>query len=196
MASHDLAALDRADMARLAAGRDDALNDLMERHAGPVFGFLQRMLADEEAARDLAQETFVRVFQHRQRFRPEADFSTWLYTIAANLARNHLRWRSHRRHDSLDAAGNDGSGTLAEMLSGKEPTPREALENAERHASVRAAVDGLPEELRASLVLTEWEEKSVAETAAILGLTSKAVESRLYRARKFLREQLARWLKD
>lgn len=194
MASHDLAALDRADMARLAAGRDDALNDLMERHAGSLFGFLQRMLADEEAARDLAQETFVRVFQHRQRFRPDADFSTWLYTIAANLARNHLRWRGPRRHDSLDVPVKDGSGTLAEMLPGKEPAPSEALENAERHASVRAAVDGLPEELRASLVLTEWEEKSVAETAAILGLTSKAVESRLYRARKFLREQLARWI--
>lgn len=194
MASLDSDALDRADMARLVEGQDAALNDLMARHAGPIFGFLHRMLSDEDAAQDFAQETFVRVYQHRDRFRPDANFSTWLYTIAANLGRNHLRWRGHRQHDSLDAPSREGSVSLGEVLPGTAPLPSGALETTERAVAVRAAVAALPAELRASLVLAEWEEKSVAETAAILSLTPKAVETRLYRARKLLRETLANWL--
>ena len=196
MPNPDLDARDRADMVRLAGGADAALNDLMDRHAGPLFGFLQRMLADEDTARDLAQETFVRVFQHRDRFRPDASFSTWLYTIAANLARNHLRWRGHRQHASLDVPPGDGDAPLGELLPGPDLPPGAILETAERAAAVRAAVNDLPEELCASLVLAEWEEKSIADIAAILNLTPKAVETRLYRARQRLRERLTRWLRE
>lgn len=196
MASPDTDALDRADMARLVRGEDAALDELMGRHGGPVCGFLHRLLGDEDTAHDLAQETFVRVFEHRQRFRATASFATWLYTIAANLARNHLRWRSHRQHASLDASADDGGAPLGEKLPGAECSPGLQLETTERLAAVRAAVNDLPDELRECLVLAEWEEKPVKETAAILNLTPKAVETRLYRARKLLREQLNRWLRD
>lgn len=196
MPNPDLDAHDRADMARLAGGQDAALNDLMDRHAGPLFGFLQRMLADEDTARDLAQETFMRVFQHRDRFRPDGNFSTWLFTIAANLARNHRRWRGHRQHASLDAPAGDGAAPLGELLPSPDLPPGAILETAERAAAVRAAVNDLPEELRASLVLAEWEEKSIADIATILHLTPKAVETRLYRARQRLRERLTRWLRE
>ena len=84
-------AADRADMARLAAGHSAALNDLMERHATPLFHFLCRMVGNEDDANDLAQETFVRVFKSAKSFRPDEKFSAWLFTIAANLARNHFR---------------------------------------------------------------------------------------------------------
>ena len=90
-------------MERLAAGHDAALNDLMERHATPVFHFLCRMVGNEDDANDLAQETFVRVFRARASFRPGEKFSTWLFTIAANLARNHFRWRSRHPNVSLEA---------------------------------------------------------------------------------------------
>ncbi len=196
MPNPDLDAHDRADMARLAGGQDAALNDLMDRHAGPLFGFLHRMLADEDTARDLAQETFMRVFQHRDRFRPDGNFSTWLFTIAANLARNHRRWRGHRQHASLDAPAGDGAAPLGELLPSPDLPPGAILETAERAAAVRAAVNDLPEELRASLVLAEWEEKSIADIATILHLTPKAVETRLYRARQRLRESLTRWLRE
>jgi len=83
-------ARDRADMERLAAGQDAALNDLMERHATRLFHFLCRMVGNEDDANDLAQETFVRVFRARASFRTGEKFSTWLFTIAANLARNHF----------------------------------------------------------------------------------------------------------
>ena len=196
MPNPDLDGRDRADMARLAGGQDAALNDLMTRHAGPLCGFLHRMLADEDTARDLAQETFVRVFQHRDRFRPDANFSTWLFTIAANLARNHLRWRAHRQHASLEVPPGEGDVPLGELLPGQNLPPGSALETAERAAAVRAAVNDLPEELRACLVLAEWEEKSIADIATILNLSPKAVESRLYRARQRLREKLTRWLRE
>ena len=187
-------ARDCADMERLAAGYDAALNDLMERHATPVFHFLCRRLGNEDDANDLAQETFVRVFRARARFRTDEKFSTWLYTIAANLARNHFRWRSRHLNVSLEAESPETEQTLGSTLPANEPAPNEQALAAERAAAVRGAVGKLPDDLREAIVLCEWEERRVAEVAAILGTTPKAVESRLYRARQILRERLKSWL--
>jgi RNA polymerase sigma-70 factor (ECF subfamily) len=185
---------DRADMERLAAGQDAALNDLMERHATPVFHFLCRMVGNEDDASDLAQETFVRVFRARASFRTGEKFSTWLFTIAANLARNHFRWRSRHPNVSLETEAGESEQTLGSRLPATDPAPNEQALAAERVAAVRTAVSKLPEDLREAVVLCEWEELSVAEAAAILETTSKAVESRLYRARQIQRERLKPWL--
>ena len=190
----DADARDRADMEKLQAGQDAALNDLMERHATPVFHFLCRMLGNEDDANDLAQETFVRVFKSAKSYRSEQRFSTWLFTIAANLARNHFRWRSRHPNLSLDAENAETGQTLASTLPANIASPKEAALAGERAAAVRAAVKNLPEDLRAAIVLCEWEERSVAEAATILEATPKAVESRLYRARGILRERLKSWL--
>lgn len=190
----DSNALDRADMERLMAGQDTALNDLMERHAAPVFHFLCRMVGNEDDANDLAQETFARVFRARASFRLNEKFSTWLFTIAANLARNHFRWRARHPNISLETAVDDPEQSLENILPAKDAAPSEQILTAERAMAVRAEVSRLPEDLREALVLCEWEDRSVAETAAILETTPKAVESRLYRARKQLRERLQGWL--
>lgn len=190
----DTDALDRADMEKLQAGHDTALNDLMERHATPVFHFLCRMVGNEEDANDLAQETFVRVFKSAKSFRAEQKFSTWLFTIAANLARNHFRWRSRHPNLSLDAENPETEQSIGATLPTNSPTPKEAALAGERAAAVRAAVKNLPDDLREAIVLCEWEEHSVAEAATILEATPKAVESRLYRARGILRERLKSWL--
>ncbi len=190
----DASALDRADMERLAAGQDAALDDLMERHATPVFHFLCRMVGNEEDAGDLAQEAFVRVFRARASFRPGEKFSTWLFTIAANLARNHFRWRARHPTVSLDAEAVESEQTLGSTLPAQDPAPNEQALTAERAAAVRTAVARLPEDLREAIVLCEWQELSVAAAAAILESTPKAVESRLYRARQILREKLRSWL--
>jgi len=190
----DTDALDRADMQKLQAGNDTALNDLMERHATRVFHFLSRMVGNEDDANDLAQETFVRVFKSCRSFRSGEKFSTWLFTIAANLARNHFRWRSRHPNVSLDAENPGTEQSLGGTLPATSPTPNENALAEERAAAVRLAVQNLPEELRGATVLCEWEERSVAEAAAILETTPKAVESRLYRARGVLRERLKSWL--
>jgi RNA polymerase sigma-70 factor (ECF subfamily) len=187
-------AQDRADMERLAAGHDAALNDLMERHATPVFHFLCRMVGNEDDANDLAQETFVRVFRARASFRTSEKFSAWLFTIAANLARNHFRWRSRHPNVSLEAETGDSEQTLGSTLPANDPAPNEQALTVERAKALRTAVNKLPEDLREAIVLCEWEERSVAEAAAILEATPKAVESRLYRARQILRERLKSWL--
>lgn len=190
----DSDALDRADMEKLKAGQEAALNDLMARHATGVFHFLCRMVGNEDDANDLAQETFVRVFKSCNSFRSGEKFSTWLFTIAANLARNHYRWRARHPNLSLDAENAETEQTLANTLPGNSPAPNESALAAERVSAVREAVQKLPEDMREAIVLCEWEERSVAEAATILSATPKAVESRLYRARQILREKLKNWL--
>lgn len=187
-------ARDRADMERLQQGHDPALNDLMERHATGVFHFLCRRLGNEDDANDLAQETFVRVFRAKASYRLEQRFSTWLFTIAANLARNHIRWRTRHPNVSLDAEADQSEKTLADTLVSTGASPNEHSLATERAAAVRAAVGQLPEDMREAIILREWEELSVVEAATVAGTTPKALESRLYRARQILRAELRAWL--
>jgi len=189
----DVDALDRADMERLQRGHDTVLNDLMDRHATAVFHLLFRMLANEDDANDLAQETFVRVFRSKDSFQLNQRFTTWLFTIAANLARNHIRWRTRHPNVSLNAEPESDQHALTDTLPSNSPTARDQALAAERHAAVRAAVNGLPADMREAIILCEWEELSVAEAATVAGTTPKAIESRLYRARQILRAELKGW---
>jgi len=181
---------DQADMARLAAGHDAALDALMSRHGERLYHYLIRVLQDEAEAADFAQESFTRIFQNRARFKPDRKFSTWLYAIATNLARDRLRWLARHQHVSLESKDDDDAG-LKNILPANEPTPHQSLEAQERAAAVRRALADLPEELRVPLVLAEYEEQSYAEIAAVLDCSPKAVEMRLYRARRQLRSSLA-----
>lgn len=191
MNASDPDALDARDMTRLAGGHDAALNDLMDRHAPRLFHYLVRSLQDKSDAADLAQETFVKVYQYRARFNPRQRFSTWLYTIASNLVRSRYRWRTRHPEVSLDSPRPDSGSTPQHWLPHSGSTPSQSLESSERVAAVRKAVAALPEELRLPLVLAEYEEKSQAEIAEILDCTVKAVETRIYRARRQLRAALA-----
>ena len=181
---------DVVDMERLAAGHDTALDHLMERHGERLFHFLIRLLQNDDDAADLAQESFVRVYQHRARFDRKQKFSTWLYAIASNLARDRFRWRVRHPQVSLDAEGEESGGALADVLSESEPSPSQTLEASERAAAVRAAIAALAEDLRLPLVLAEYEGRAQAEIAQILDCSVKAVEMRIYRARQQLSERL------
>jgi RNA polymerase sigma-70 factor, ECF subfamily len=182
---------DAADMARLVEGHDAALNSLMERHAEKVFHYLIRQVRNEAEAADLAQETFVRVFQNRARFDSRVRFTTWLYTIATNLARDRFRWRARHPQVALDAENASDGATIGDVLADENPGPAEELQRAERADAVRRAVARLPEDLRTALILFEYEGHSHAEIAAIAGCSAKAVESRVARARQLLRASLA-----
>lgn len=183
---------DESLMSALATGDLPALDALMLRWQRPLQSFLLRHLQNEADALDLAQETFVRLFRHRDRYRPGARFSTWMFQIALNLASDHARKRHRRRTDSLETAPPATTAALAAPGS----SPDASARRQEEIAAVRAALADLPAELREVLVLFEYEDRSHAEIAAIVGASPKAVETRLYRARDKLRASLARWLRS
>ena len=180
---------DACDMASLNAGQDAALNAIMDRHGQRLYHYLLRQLDNEIEAADFAQETFVRVYLHRARFDPAQKFSTWLYTIATNLLRDRFRWRQRHPQVSLDAEGEE-SCALKDALPDGAALPSEQSETHERAEAVRAAVAGLPGDLRTALILSAYEGQQHAQIATVLNCTTKAVESRLYRARALLRQRL------
>ena len=157
-------------MARLVHGHDAALNALMERHGEKVFHYLIRQLQSEADAADLAQETFVRVYQNRARFDPAARFSTWLYTIATNLVRDRFRWRGRHPQVALQAEIESSGGTLGDSLADDNPGPDQQMQNAERADVVRRAVARLPEDLRTAIILSEYERTFLCGDRRHLGL--------------------------
>jgi RNA polymerase sigma factor (sigma-70 family) len=185
---------DASDMQALRSGDDLALNRIMGRHREKIFHYLIRLLQDEEEALDLAQETFVRVFLNRDKFNSKNRLSPWMYAIATNLARDRMRWLARHRNVSIETPLGNGDATLSDSLRETGLSPNESLEREERVNQVKEALAEIPEELRTPLVLVEYEDMSQAEIATVLDCTPKAVENRLYRARKLLREKLSRLL--
>lgn len=177
---------DVAAMQRLAAGDDLALNEIMSRWQQRVGSFLLRMTGNHAAACDLAQETFVKLYHSRTRYRATAPFGGYLFRIAANLARNHHRWRERHPSEPLDALQIGGFEPASEAA-----TPDTALSQADTTRAVRLAVQQLPEDLREAFVLFSHEDMSHAEIADILNCTPKAVETRIYRARQILKDKLS-----
>ena len=179
-------------MARVHEGDKAALATLMERWELRLKAFIGRIVLNAAEAEDLAQETFVAVWQTRERFRAGAEFKPWVFTIALNLARNRLRWWRRRPTVSLDEWMRSDA-TRAEEASNAEPGTPHRVERAERAAAVRDAIAALPADLREAIVLFEYEDMSHAEIARMIGATPKAVETRIHRARAKLRRTLKQW---
>jgi RNA polymerase sigma-70 factor (ECF subfamily) len=178
-------AADRAILVRLRDGDDLALNDLMDRWRKPILAYLYRTVGHYETAADLAQEVFVLVYRSRRRYRPKGNASSYLFTIASNLVRNHFRWSKRHPEAALD---DDFVRHLESDPASTDPSTR--LECDEDSARVRAAVQRLPEKLRTPVILFHFNELPQSEIARILRCSEKTVETRLYRARKLLRNIL------
>jgi RNA polymerase sigma factor (sigma-70 family) len=174
-------------MQQLAQGDDLALNQLMARWRDRVAAFLLRMVGDHATAMDLAQETFVRLYTSRRSYQPSAAFSTYLFHIAANLARSHARWKT--RHPTVPLTDDDG--TLRHDPADTAPAPDKQAALREKTEWVNQAIAALPADLRESLLLFTVEQMSHAEIAITLGCTAKAVEVRIYKARVALKAALA-----
>ena len=174
----------------LKNGEDQALNELMGRWQQPLVAFIYRYIGQETEALDLAQETFVRVYETRHRYTVQGKFSTWLFAIAANLSRNYLRWR-HRRGDSA-SEGRDAKGVaFAESLQSEDDSPDQAAMRSESISLIKEVVNQLPHDLKTVILLYEYQGLSYEEIASVLGCSIKAVEMKLYRTRKLLRERLS-----
>jgi RNA polymerase sigma factor (sigma-70 family) len=174
-------------MEALAHGSDAALDSLIAAWEAPLHRFIHRYVQEETAARDLTQETFVRIYQHRARYRPGTVFAPWAFTIAANLCRNHRRWRWRHRAASLDC---DDARGVPHPSASDTAGPDAQLVSAETSRAVRAAIEALPPDLRVTVLLFEFDELSYRDVAAIVGCSERGIETRLARARVRLRSSL------
>jgi RNA polymerase sigma-70 factor (ECF subfamily) len=181
---------DFACMVRLREGDDLALNELMERWQKPLHSFILRYVGNHRDSIELAEETFVRVYQHRSRFNFKSKFSTWLLTIAANLCRHHARWRKRHPIISLDDAASIGEVSDKNLFVSAEEIPSALASRTELARLVKEEIEKLPHDLKTAVLLFAYDNLSYAEIGVILGCTPKAVETRLYRARKLLAKTL------
>ncbi len=173
------------DIDALKAGDEHAFRCLFEQERDRLRNFILKIVGDRDAAENLVQETFAEAYCQIEDFRGEAKVSTWLFSIARNLAYGQLRkadrhnYREHRTIEFLQAEQDDTR--LATL---------KAVETAERKRIVHDALQELPDHYRRVVQLRDLEEKSTTETAEQLGLTEVNVRVRLHRARKQLRDHL------
>lgn len=182
---------DAALMLRFQAGEEACFEALVERYRRPLLGFVYRMLRDQGASEELLQEAFLRVYLHRDRYRPQAGFRTWMYRIAYRLALNHVRdHRKERAHDSLDEPESVVGAMLADGRLNPEQQLLAATEAQRRQQRIRAAIAALPERQRTAVVLHRYQGLEYEEIGAILRLSSSATKSLLFRAYETLRREL------
>lgn len=180
-----LAELDDSSLvAEFLAGEKTAFTELADRYQGRLVNFVYRTTGDRERAEDLVQETFVRVYRHLHRFDQSKKFSTWIYTIASNLAKNELRNRSRNPLVLFQTIKKNWDADQR-PLEWEDNTYRPDDLFRKRHLKemVEAAVAELPEHHRSVFVLREMEGKTYEEIAEITGCNLGTVKSRLNRAR-------------
>lgn len=181
---------ERSDAALLRAlrgGEEGAFDELYGRYADRLFNFLRRRVGD--AADDLLQQTFLRAFEAAERWEARASVSTWLYTIAANLARDHAR-REVVRSGRAEAGALEPSPELDAPSA-----PEHELSRRELRAQLERAVRALPEHEQEAFLLGKFDGLSYAEIAEILGSTEGAIKVRIHRAMKTLQTSLGEWLR-
>ncbi|MEM9482027.1 MAG: RNA polymerase sigma factor [Verrucomicrobiota bacterium] len=164
-------------------GCQDSFRILVERHEEAVFAFSYQLLGCSEDAREACQDTFVRAYNALPGYKPRARFSTWLFRIALNLCRDRMRARSTQKR----VARADFSASASQVDGAcPRPCPDESLTLAEDLNKLSRGLSQLPPDLREALVLVGVEGLAYRECAAIMGCTLRAVEGRVYRARRML----------
>jgi RNA polymerase sigma-70 factor (ECF subfamily) len=187
--------------------RDDvqgAFETLVERYQHRLVGVLAHLVGRPEEAEDLAQEVFLRIYRARKGYRPRAKFSTWLFTIANNVALNHLRAKGRSPMVQIGGGANRGGTESAasqeiapagEQLPARDGTPSAQMRQVELAEIVREALNVLGEDQKVAVLLNKFEEMSYAEIAEVMGRSEAAIKSLLARARTHLREQLEPYLR-
>jgi RNA polymerase sigma-70 factor, ECF subfamily len=179
-------------MLRVRADDAEAFAELVERYQQRVVGIMNHLLGNLEEAEDLAQEVFLRIYRNRKKYSPTAKFSTWLFTIANNLALNVMRRRHRKPTVPLPPQESGPLGPRPQEQLAVDPgfTPAHGLRQQELANVIRQALEELNERQRMAVVLNKFEEMNYAEIAEVMGLSTKAVKSLLSRARGKLREAL------
>jgi len=176
------------------AGESTAFDELVRRYTNVVYRILYKILRHEEDTQDALQDTFVSAYRALPRFRQDAKFSTWIYRIATNAALMKARARKTNLV-SLDHPSDDSEAKTVWELPDWSATPDEEILTVETRQVMEEAIQALPAEQRAAFVLHDVQNLSSAETAEAMGITVSAVNSRLHRARVFLRDRIGRYTK-
>jgi RNA polymerase sigma-70 factor (ECF subfamily) len=190
----DLRNLPDADLVSLAQeGREAAYRELVRRYERPVFSLIFRMVRDREISEDLAQDTFIKVLNHIDKYRPEFKLSSWLFKIANNVAIDFLR---KRQLDTISIDGSPHAATAAEVeatsidVAARQETALEEMEARELGSAIERAIKALRPEYRACIMLRHVEGRSYEEIAATLDLPLGTVKTYIHRARHQLRDAL------
>jgi RNA polymerase sigma-70 factor (ECF subfamily) len=183
-------------MLQVRAGDAQAFEELMLRYQNRLLSLLAHLVGGRDLAEDLTQEVFLRVYRARKRYVPGAKFSTWLFTIAGNVASNALRTKARRREvniaprssesgaQSLETAAADASGLM----------PSRQLDKAELCDVVQQAIDSLNDRQRMAVLLAKFEHFSYADIAEVMDMSPQAIKSLLSRARCNLRDAIQPYL--
>jgi RNA polymerase sigma-70 factor (ECF subfamily) len=180
-------------MLGVRADEAGAFEELVARFQHRLIAVLHHVVGNAEEAEDLAQEVFLRVYRARKKYRPRSKFSTWLFTIANNLALNALRARQRKPavRFQLHDSGSLGPRPAEQLVRDPGSGPMQRIQKEELAALIRQALEGLNERQRVAVVLNKFEDMNYAEIAEVMKLTVKAVKSLLSRARMNLRDILA-----
>jgi RNA polymerase sigma-70 factor (ECF subfamily) len=179
---------DVALMLRVQQGDRPAFSELLERNHRRVLNLAYRYLKDRSLAEDVVQETFLKIYKARDRYRPDAKFSSYMLRIASNICLSRLR-----RKQPLRLGGESDEGSIEHVDTGG-VKPGEAMLSGELEERVRAAVDALPDRQRMAILLNKFEGLDYSEVAKQLGLSASATKSLLHRARMTLKDLLSNYL--
>ncbi len=187
-------AFDRILVDRFKNGDAAAFDEMVSRYWDRIFSMVNQLLRNPQDAEEVTQDAFIRAHKGLSNFRGDSAFSTWLYQIATNLARNRYWYWWRRKRDksiSLDAPlGNDSTTTLAEILPAEVDTPDDITVNREFVARISGGMERLGAKHREILILRNVKNLSYEEIAKILGISVGTVKSRIARARESLRSKL------
>lgn len=178
-------------------GDPSGFQEIFSRHKSRVVNLSYRFVHSQEAAEDIAQDVFIKVYEKRLKVDPKVKFTTWLYRVTTNASLDFIR-KNKFVVRSVDAEIKDPSGEKTDFLEKvgdpNSPSPRDAVQQKELHALLRAEIDALPEDLKLPVLLYQFENLPYEEIARILKTTTKAVERRLYHAKQRLRDKLSKYL--
>ena len=179
---------DRELIASSLAGREDGFEELVRRYQRPITAYVYRMTNDYDAALDVTQEIFIKVYNSLARYKTEYKFSTWLYKIARNAAIDYLRRNNHGDVQLEIEMGDEE--TFERPLESHNPTPEQERERSEWRAEIQSVVQKLPAAYRDLILLRHSQDLSYDEIAEITNLPLGTVKNRLFRAREIMRDLL------
>ncbi len=184
---HDFSsATDQDLVANAVSGAEGSFEELVRRYQRPISAYVYRMVGDYEAALDLTQEIFIKVYGSLRRYRAEFKFSTWIYKIAHNSAVDHLRRNTTREQSIINGA--EGDHFELPLESGQ-PSPEQESERKERRGEIESVVRTLPANYRELIILRHSQDLTYEEIVEVTGLPLGTVKNRLFRAREMMRQQ-------